>query len=317
MPKPRILIVDDSGYFRRVTSLILKKHGFDVETAEDGQDGCKKVFEFQPDVILMDLIMPVMNGMSAVKFLKSNGQTKHIPIVVLTGESIRDEKYKVLTAGANDLLSKDADEMELILRVKNLVQLKELEDELLRQRDKFSNILNDLAEAVIILDHNEKVIIANAAARNLFNIPTELMGDIGVRDLVQSCGEADEVVEQLRSDNVAKLMVDLDTPYGPRTFQVRFSSVFMSDEGEFGKALIFWDVTQEKEIEKMKADFHSMIAHDLRSPITVITGYTDLLLNNKAGELSELQMEFLQAIEDRTRALRKLVDEYRKQAGVY
>ena len=74
MSKPRVLIVDDSRYFREVTSRILQKHGFEVKTSVDGQDGCQKVFDFQPDVILMDLTMPVMNGTSAVKFLKSNAQ---------------------------------------------------------------------------------------------------------------------------------------------------------------------------------------------------------------------------------------------------
>jgi signal transduction histidine kinase len=312
--KPRVLIIDDSKLVRSLTGRALRENGMTVETAEDGREGCKKVFEFEPDVILVDLSMPVMSGSSAIRFLKSNHQTKHIPIVVFTSETIQDEKLKALEAGANDLLNKEADESELVVRVRNLVQLKALEDEVLLQRDRLSSILNDLAQAVIILDNTEKIFLANAAARLILNIPTELIGQLKLRDLLESnAPEGEDITdayEKLVGTGIRELVVDLDTSTGPRTFKVTANSVFLTGEEPMGRALVFWDVTQERELERMKASFYSMIAHDLRSPITVITGYTDLLLNNKAGELSELQIEFLRAVEDRSTALRKLVDEF-------
>jgi signal transduction histidine kinase len=311
--KPRVLIIDDSKLVRSLTGRALRENGMTVETAENGREGCQKVFDFQPDVVLIDLSMPVMSGSSAIKFLKSNNQTKHIPIVVFTSETIQDEKLKALEAGANDLLNKEADESELVIRVRNLVQLKALEDELLLQRDQLGSILNDLAQAVIILDNKDKIILANAAARNILNIPTELVGQLTLRELLESNtseNESEELYEKLSGTGVRELVADLETSSGPRTFKVTANSVYMASEDPLGKALVFWDVTQEREMEQMKASFYSMIAHDLRSPITVITGYTDLLLNNKAGELSELQHEFLKAVEDRSLALRKLVDEF-------
>jgi len=289
---------------------ILRDAGMTPGTAENGQEGCQQVFSFLPDVILMDISMPVMDGISAVRFLKSNRQTQHIPIVVFTGETETDEKVRALEAGANDLISKEADEGELLVRVRNLIKLKELEDDLLFERDKLGSILNDLAQAVVIVNPTGRVLLVNSTARSLLQIPPEIETDLSVGQLLATSPDAAEVTRRLQENNIQELTLNLDTCQGRRIFQLRLSPIFLSDASRFGNALIFRDVTQEKEMEELKASFHSMIAHDLRSPITVITGYADLLVNGKAGELNDTQIEFLEAVEERAVAMRKLVDEF-------
>ncbi len=310
MHRPRVLIVDDSRLVRRHLTRVLTEHGMTVEAAENGQAGCQHVFVFQPDVVLMDIAMPVMDGIRATRFLKSNRQTQHIPVVVFTGETELDEKVRALEAGANDLISKEADPAELLVRVRNLVKLKELEDELLFERDKLASILNDLAQAVVIVDTRQRVILVNAVARWLLRIPPEIESELTVEHLLESSAECAEVVSRLRNHDVEELTVSLDTSDGRRIFQLRFSPIFLKDTTCFGSALIFRDITREKEMEELKASFHSMVAHDLRSPITVITGYTDLLLSGRAGELTDTQREFLAAMQERAQAMQKLVDEF-------
>lgn len=310
MHRPRVLIVDDSRLVRRHLTRILTEHGMVVESADNGQAGCQQVFVFQPDVVLMDIAMPVMDGIRAVRFLKSNRQTQHIPVVVFTGETELDEKVRALEAGANDLISKDADPAELLVRIRNLVKLKELEDALLFERDKLASILNDLAQAVVIVDTRQRVMLVNAVARWLLRIPPEIESELTVQHLLESSHECGEVVRRLQNNDVEEMTVHLDTSEGRRIFQLRFSPIFLKDTTCFGSALIFRDVTREKEMEELKASFHSMVAHDLRSPITVITGYTDLLLSGRAGELDETQREFIAAMQERAQAMQKLVDEF-------
>ncbi len=310
MRTPRVLIIDDSRLMQMHIARVLQEAGMHTGTAENGEEGCKQVFAFLPDVILMDIAMPVMDGISAVRFLKSNRQTKHIPVVVFTSETDTDEKVRALEAGANDLISKEADEAELVVRVKNLIKLKELEDELLFERDKLGSILNDLAQAVVIVGTTGRVMLVNATARALLKIPPEIETDLNIGQLLATSPDAGEVARRLKENDVQEVTVHLDAADGRRVFQLRFSPIFLNDATRFGNALIFRDVTQEKEMEELKASFHSMIAHDLRSPITVITGYTDLLVNGKAGELNEMQVEFLRAVEERACAMRKLVDEF-------
>lgn len=85
--KGLILIVDDFEANRELNSYILTHEGFQVALASDGQEGLDKTFQLQPDLIIMDLSLPGITGWEAVRRLKSDDKTKHIPIVVLTGHS--------------------------------------------------------------------------------------------------------------------------------------------------------------------------------------------------------------------------------------
>ncbi len=310
MEKPRVLVVDDSPIVRAMCVETLEKHDLEVLTAKNGQEACHFVFNYQPDVVMMDLVMPVMNGMSAIRLLKSHYQTQHIPIIVFTSESSLEEKVNALEAGANDFLSKDADEAELIARVKSLLRVKRLEDSLLQEKIKLSSILNDLAEAVVILDTTDRVILSNNAASNLLNIPPELVGTLGVEKLVEESDKADDLMEELKQDRLINYTLERETSYGRKTFKVSSNPVYLSYGETLGKALVFRDVTKEIEMEKMKTDFYSMIAHDLRSPISVITGYSSLLLDGKAGNLERVQREFIEAMQTRALSMLKLVDEF-------
>jgi two-component system phosphate regulon sensor histidine kinase PhoR len=310
MRRDRILVVDDSPLMRKMTARILQKHGFEVLTAENGEEGCRQVLETSPDLVMMDLLMPVLDGMSAVRSLKSHDQTRHIPIIVFTTECSLEEKVRALEAGASDFLSKESDEAEIIARVRSLLRVKALEDVLLQEKKKLSSILNDLAEAVVIIDTENKIILSNNAAATLLDIPTELVGVMEISRLVSAADRADEFLDALKKNELEDFALDIQDGEKRRSFQVSSSDVYLSFSEPLGRALVFRDVTQEKEMEVLKASFYSMIAHDLRSPISVVTGYTSLILAGKAGQISDIQKEFLESIQSRSEAMLKLVDEF-------
>jgi signal transduction histidine kinase len=310
MAKERVLVVDDSPLMQRMTTKILEKHGFEVLTAENGEDGCRQVFESEPDLIMMDLLMPVLDGLGAVRRLKSHDQTRHIPVVVFTTECSLEEKVKALEAGASDFLSKESDEAEIIARVKNLLRVKALEDVLLQEKKKLASILNDLAEAVVIIDTENKIIMSNNAAANLLNIPTELVGVMQISGLVSNAKNAEEFLDALKKDELAEFALEIQHDDKRNSFRVSSNEVYLSFSEPLGRALVFRDVSQEKEMEALKASFYSMIAHDLRSPISVVTGYTSLILDGKTGEISDIQKEFLEAVQARSESMLKLVDEF-------
>lgn len=86
---------------------MLKTNGFEVETAENGELGFKKVKQWDPDLILLDLLMPVMDGYDVLKRLKSEDEGGHIPVIVLTSLSRGEEERKAKLLGADDFLRKD------------------------------------------------------------------------------------------------------------------------------------------------------------------------------------------------------------------
>jgi len=126
--RPKVLVVDDEEKNIKLMSLILEKNGYAFETAQNGLEALEKAKTFSPDLILLDIMMPEMDGYEVCKKLKDNPGTKHIPVVMITALKEREAKLKGLESGASDFLSKPFDSTELIVRTKNLLRVKEFED---------------------------------------------------------------------------------------------------------------------------------------------------------------------------------------------
>ncbi|MEK6652757.1 MAG: response regulator [Nitrospirota bacterium] len=126
--RPKILIVDDEPKNLKLIVAILKNYGYSFETAENGLEALEKAEKFSPDLILLDIMMPEMDGYEACRRLKENPETQHIPVVMVTALADKESKIKGLESGANDFLTKPVDSTEITLRTKNLLRVKEFED---------------------------------------------------------------------------------------------------------------------------------------------------------------------------------------------
>ena len=114
----RILIVDDSPTQISAISKILLKQGFDIITAEDGATGVEKASSEQPDVILMDVVMPNLNGFQATRQITKNPETSHIPVIMLTSKDQETDKVWAERQGASDYLTKPPREADLLVKIK-------------------------------------------------------------------------------------------------------------------------------------------------------------------------------------------------------
>lgn len=128
--KPLILIADDEDRNLRLMEALLLPMGYDIRVAVNGKDAIEKARETSPDVILMDIMMPVMDGLEAVKALKRDEETRMIPVVIVTALREVNDRVKALEAGADDFLSKPIDKIELRTRVQTLVKVKAYNDSL-------------------------------------------------------------------------------------------------------------------------------------------------------------------------------------------
>ena len=113
-----ILIVDDSPTEVHVLSGYLKKHGFDTETAADGAEGIEKARTLKPDLILMDVVMPGMNGFQATRELARAPDTAGIPIIMVTTKGLETDKIWGMRQGARDYLVKPVTEAQLVEKVR-------------------------------------------------------------------------------------------------------------------------------------------------------------------------------------------------------
>jgi DNA-binding response OmpR family regulator len=124
--KIKILVVEDEEILLTALSEELKQEGFDVAGAKDGVEGVEKASSEKPDMILMDLVMPRLDGIGALKQIKENPETKDIPVVILTNLSDYDKISDALSLGAMDYLVKANYRLEeLVNKIKTVLERKE------------------------------------------------------------------------------------------------------------------------------------------------------------------------------------------------
>lgn len=131
----KILIVDDDELNLKLMASMIEAQGYTAETAVNGKEALATALSVQPDLILLDIMMPDMNGYEVCKVLRAQAETYLIPVIFITALDDRDSRIAGLEAGADDFLTKPIDKPELILRVRNLLKVKDYED-LLRDYNK-------------------------------------------------------------------------------------------------------------------------------------------------------------------------------------
>lgn len=118
---PRILLVEDNEMNRDMLSRRLSRKGFDVVIAVDGQEGVEKTQQESPDLVLMDMSLPVMDGWEATRRIKASDETKHIPIIALTAHAMSGDREKTLDAGCDDYDTKPIELPRLLQKIDALL----------------------------------------------------------------------------------------------------------------------------------------------------------------------------------------------------
>jgi diguanylate cyclase (GGDEF)-like protein len=128
--KNKILVVDDVPVNVQLLTTYLTSVGYEVVTARDGQEALDQVAATLPDLILLDVMMPKLNGFEVCERLKSDPVTRIIPVIMVTALNEIEDKIKATESGADDFVSKPFNKLELLTRVKSLLRIKQLHDEL-------------------------------------------------------------------------------------------------------------------------------------------------------------------------------------------
>ncbi len=140
----RILIADDNEPTRELLEVYLADIDCEIETAIDGHDTLEKVTSFDPDIILLDIMMPKLSGFEVCQQLKTNPTTRQIMVLMVTALGELGDIERAVEAGTDDFLSKPVNRIELVKRVENMLKLRHVSDELQRLRSYISSMDNDL-----------------------------------------------------------------------------------------------------------------------------------------------------------------------------
>ncbi|MDR3152793.1 MAG: two-component system response regulator [Deltaproteobacteria bacterium] len=136
---PKVMVVDDELLNTKLIAAMLKPQGYEVVLAGDGRECLAKVRENPPDLILLDIIMPGMNGFEVVQELKREEKFAQIPVVMVTALQDVNDRVKALEVGADDFLSKPVDRMELRARVRSLLKVKAYNDHMINYRQELES----------------------------------------------------------------------------------------------------------------------------------------------------------------------------------
>lgn len=136
-----VLVVDDEEQNRSLLRDLLEARGYEVAEAENGAQALEKIAQHPPDAILLDLMMPQMDGFEVCRRLKNDLKTARIPILMVTALTERKERMMGIAAGANDFLSKPIDAQDVILRVRNAVYTTQLYDQLQTEKENSERLL--------------------------------------------------------------------------------------------------------------------------------------------------------------------------------
>jgi two-component system, sensor histidine kinase and response regulator len=182
----RILVVDDEPRNVLLLQELLGAHGYTVWTAADGEQGLAAALQRSPDVVLLDVMMPGLNGFDVCRRLKGDQNTAMIPVLLVTSLDAREDRLAGIGAGANDFITKPIDTGDLLLRVRNAVTTKRLHDEVTTQFLK----LQELEAARETLTH--------MIVHDLRSPLTGLQGYLDLLRIGVAAGANDDVLECAR-----------------------------------------------------------------------------------------------------------------------
>ena len=176
---PKILVVDDHAASRMAAVAVLAMEGYEVIEADSGFTGVELVAQKAPDLILLDVMMPEMDGFQVCQLLKQNEHTRLIPIIFISGLNDRRSRIRGIEVGADDFLSKPFDRLELTARVKSLVTQKRLNQEL----DHAEQVLFSIARAIESRDpktgdHCERLVKFGKAFGEYLNLTRNQIRDL-------------------------------------------------------------------------------------------------------------------------------------------
>ena len=308
--QPRILIVDDERQNRDVLEIMLAPEGFVLLSAASGEEALDIVARQPPDLILLDIMMPGMDGYQVVSSIKDNPATKHIPVIMVTAMDDRQARILGLRAGAEDFLSKPVDRIELCVRVRNLLRLKAYAD----HHDQYSQMLEgevssrtaDLVEserlyrstfdaAPVGIAHagpDGRWLRINQRLCEILGYSREELQSGGGQELIGSedAGGEAEALSQMAAGTLDRHVVD-EKRYRKRDGSFVWArvntSVHLDAGGEFQHFIsVIEDITERRTLEaqfrqsnKMDAigKLASGVAHDFNNLLTVILGFGELI----------------------------------------
>lgn len=286
-----ILIVDDEEIGRLMLRRLLENEGYRVEVAENGSAGIEKARNLEPDLILLDVVMPVIDGYEVCEILRRDSVLAEVPVIMLTSLDDPESRLRGLQVGADDFLSKPVVPEELKARARTVTRLNRYR-RLRSERARFDWVVENADEGYLLVDEAGRLLYANGKAKKFLGLPSQAKGD----DLLQLLQRRFKLRPPdrwktwpaLPTDEALHLLMPESERNSAVWLEVRAVAHQIGPTSEF--LLQLRDVTHEQATQRCVWTFESLVSHKLRTPLTKIhLGLS--VIEKKAGRLTPEEIQ--------------------------
>jgi PAS domain S-box-containing protein len=296
-PIPKILVIDDEKRIREACCSVLTEEGFTVDTAADGSKGLELIHKGHFDIVLLDLMMPNLSGFDVLSKIKT--LRPDTVVIVITGYATLEHSIEAMKKGAFDFIPKPFSPEQLrVLVAKALTHYRALED-IANTRSRLRVMVNRLSDGVMCTDHRKHVVLCNPAFQQMIGSGKTTVIGREAGSFIQEplVLEMIEKALAMPSSEMVELTGEICRDEGDgakgKTINVRCLP-FRDPRGlTLGAITVLHDITTQKQVEKMKSDFVSMVAHEIRSPMSSVLMQLKVILDGLAGDITAKQAEIL------------------------
>jgi CheY-like chemotaxis protein/two-component sensor histidine kinase len=299
----KVLIIDDEPIARESLEALLLGENYDLHFAANGAEGLRKAASLRPDAILLDVMMPGMDGFEVCQRLRSDAELAQVAIIMITALDDRSSRLAGLRAGADEFLSKPFDSVELKTRLQTIARLGRYR-RLLAERTRLEWLVEQSEEGYVMLDAAGNIRYVNPKARTYLGLPQGVDGQNFIdaaRHLYRL--EPAAAWQQWEADGVFTTPCYLVQPetMTARAFWLQADGQGSGGLAELGRIVRLRDVTAQMSSYQDMRRFHTSVVHKLRTPLIAMHGSFTLLANYggemSAGEVEEFARTALSGIE--------------------
>ena len=272
---------------------------FQVETFAEAAPAIERLDAGSaPEALILDWVLPGVSGVDVCRYVRSlPGALRNLPILFLTVRSHPEQVAEGLEAGANDYLSKPFAESELRARIAAVLRHKELLDRAESAERHLGDLLASSPDALLGVDAAGRVVFANPEATRVLRLPADRLAGVPIKSVLP---ELEPVT--LQQGGAGRLR---DVRLGDEVFEPTIR------RAEGGAATIaLRNVSEQRRTQERRLDLYSIVAHDLRSPLSAMLLRTELMVRGKHGLLSAPMVDELRALQRNISALVALVNDF-------
>lgn len=314
MEQPSIvLIVDDEPIGRATLEGLLRHHGYQLAFAANGQEALAQAATLMPDLILLDVMMPHMDGYEVCRRLRNNVHLADIPVIMITALDDRESRVRGIEAGADDYIGKPFDRVELRTRVSTITRLNR-HRRIMAERARFEWVVEHTDEGYLVINNHARLVYANPQARRYLGLAQGEMvsGDFFQLIEKQYVCEPRDAWEQWRnkSGDLAGRPLYLIHPEtnATQTFWLEIDSHDFPNGSDGQRLIRLRNVTSQVNYQRDMWKFHSMVTHKLRTPFIGISSLQ--ILGQHAKNMSPDEIaEFSQMVADGAERLRSSIED--------